>query len=80
MNWVGGPRPEPQVVSLGRGLRGGSPGGGTQHQHIRINHQHNHIAWGGAEQGRGAGRLQFTTSMKEGGPGRAELLECGQGP
>lgn len=41
-----------------------------------VDHQHNHVAWGGA--GR-AGLPQFTTSMREGGSG-GQSLQCGQRP
>ena len=50
--WTGGPRPEPQVVSLGRGLRGGGPGVGDTAPAHQITHQHDHVAGGGAGQDR----------------------------
>ena len=47
-----GPRPEPQVVSLGRGLQGGGPGVGDTAPAHQITHQHDHVAGGGAGQDR----------------------------
>ena len=68
-----GPRPEPQVVSLGRGLRGGGPGGG--HSTGTSDHSPSRPrGWGGA----GKDRAASVHNIKGGG-GRS-FTKCGQGP
>lgn len=64
-----GPRPEPQVVSLGRASTEGAQveGHSTSMSESITNTITNHVA------------TQFTTSGGL-GAGRAELMECGQGP
>lgn len=71
MNW-GGSRPEPQVVSLGRGLCGGPRFWG--HSTSTSGSVTNTITWPGR------GRESFGSQQGSPGGRGMGLLKCGQGP